>query len=153
MKKINNHYTESTVGKIWIIGFVGGILWSFVWYIGYVFHFTEVGPNMLLLLFPFGGWKSQVVGQYVGIFTFGCLSIGVAFFYYFFFKKFLGILPGIIFGIVIWGGLSIVLPAVNYHAISMMDVCHQTITTNVCIAILYGVFISYSVSYADYSNK
>lgn len=145
--------TDSLLPKIAVIGFCGGLIWSFVGYIFYLFHFTEIGTNFLLLLFPFGDWKEKILGQFVGILVLAMLSIVIAFAYLIFFRKFLGVFPGIILGMVLWVMAYVLLPLLSTKLMEITEVHRATITTSICLCILYGVFIAYSVSYANYSNK
>ncbi len=153
MKQWVKKESDSIMLKIILIGFIGGMIWSFVYYVVYIFHFTEVGPNFLLLLCPFGEWKEKVLGQCVGILILSVLSIGVACIYYMLFREFLGVLPGIALGVGIWLLTYVLLPFFSTKLMDITEVQRATITTSICLHILYGTFIAYSVSYANYSNK
>lgn len=48
----------SMAGRVAATGFCGGVLWSFVAYIAYLFHFSEISPNMILQMFVLGEWKT-----------------------------------------------------------------------------------------------
>ena len=80
-------------------------------------------------------------------FDFNCLL------YKAFLAKFEGILPGIIYGLFWWAllffGVGLIAPAIK----SALHLPKETIVTTICIFILYGVFIAYSVSYAVNTNK
>jgi Conserved membrane protein YqhR len=153
---------KSQFAKIAVIGFVGGLIWSLVAYFAFIFHFTEIGPNFFLSLFQVGGWKEAIIGQLVSILLLSLLSIGVAFLYQFFFKQFQGVLPGMVYGVAIWAILFLMLPLFTPIIRPVNELQVATITTSVCILILYGVFIAYSVSFeameqrrdeSNYSNK
>jgi hypothetical protein len=153
---------QSYFTKIAVIGFVGGFIWSLVSYFAFIFHFTEVGPNVFLLLFQLGGWQESVVGQLVSVVVLSFLSILVAIFYQAFFKRFQGVLPGIVYGVTIWAIIFFLVPLVAPIIRPIYELQVATITTSVCVFILYGVFIAYSVSFeameqkrneSNYSNK
>ncbi|PAW39688.1 hypothetical protein CN553_02465 [Bacillus cereus] len=135
------------------IGLFGGIFWGGIWYFLHIFSFTEAGPNYFLLPFAFGSWKEGVWGNVSGIVCMGLLSILIAFLYKAFFAKFEGIIPGIIYGLFWWAllffGMGLMAPVIK----SALHLPKETIVTTICIFILYGVFIAYSVSYAVNSNK
>ncbi len=157
---------QSFAKKVVIIGLFGGIFWSLVWYFFHIFSFSQVGPNYLLLPFAFGDWKNGVWGQFAGILAIGIISILLALLYGAFLKNFQGMIPGIIFGAAVWAvlflGISSFIPSLE----GMKELTKETMVTTICIYILYGVFIAYSVSYeaseqnraaqgsqSNYSNK
>ncbi|PHD29473.1 hypothetical protein COF58_03150 [Bacillus wiedmannii] len=135
------------------IGLFGGIFWGGIWYFLHIFSFTEAGPNYLLLPFAFGSWKEGVWGNVSGIVCMGLLSILITFLYKAFLAKFEGIIPGMIYGLFWWAllffGMGLIAPAIK----SALHLPKETIVTTICIFILYGVFIAYSVSYAVNTNK
>ncbi|MEM5622884.1 YqhR family membrane protein [Bacillus thuringiensis] len=75
------------------------------------------------------------------------------FLYKAFLAKFEGILPGMIYGLFWWAllffGIGLLAPTIK----SALHLPKETIVTTICIFILYGVFIAYSVSYAVNTNK
>lgn len=124
-----------------------------IWYFLHIFSFTEAGPNYFLLPFAFGSWKEGVWGNVSGIVCMGLISILIAFLYKAFLAKFEGILPGMIYGLFWWAllffGIGLLAPTIK----SALHLPKETIVTTICIFILYGVFIAYSVSYAVNTNK
>ncbi|PGM95044.1 hypothetical protein CN958_08400 [Bacillus cereus] len=163
---VNVNQEQSTIRNFVQIGLFGGLFWGGIWYFLHIFSFTEAGPNYLLLPFAFGDWKEGVWGNVLGIICMGLLSILVAFLYKALFKKFEGVLPGIIYGLFWWAllflGMGLMAPVIK----SALHLPKETIVTTICIFILYGVFISYSVAFesnntnrgegiekTNYSNK
>ncbi|HEK9101564.1 hypothetical protein KFD70_16695 [Bacillus pfraonensis] len=138
---------QSITKKFVQIGLFGGVFWGSIWYFLHVFSFTEAGPNYLLLPFALGAWKAGVWGNVLGIVCMGLLSILVAFLYKALFKRFEGILPGILYGLFWWSilffGLGSIAPVIK----NALHLPKETIVTTICIFILYGVFITYSVSF------
>ncbi|MDM5156400.1 YqhR family membrane protein [Bacillus sp. DX1.1] len=157
---------QSITKKIVQIGLFGGLFWGGVWYFLHIFSFTEAGPNYLLLPFAFGTWKEGVWGNVLAIVFIGILSIIVAFLYKATFKKFEGVLPGILYGFFWWAILFLGIGSIAPVIKSALQLSKETIVTTICIFILYGVFISYSVAFeannvnqgegtekTNYSNK
>ncbi|PFN08305.1 MULTISPECIES: YqhR family membrane protein [Bacillus cereus group] len=138
---------QSTTKKFVQIGLFGGVFWGGIWYFLSAFSFTEAGPNYLLLPFAFGAWKEGVWGNVLGIVCMGLLSILVAFLYKILFKRFEGILPGILYGLFWWCILFLGLGSVAPVIKNALHLPKETIVTTICIFILYGVFITYSVSF------
>lgn len=162
----NEKNEKSFASKIVQIGLFGGFFWGCVWYFFYIFSYTDVGPNYFLLPFALGEWKKEWIGQFVGIFGMSILSIGTAALFGALFKRFQGVIPGIIYGLIWW---SVLFFSVSLFSPVLKDVWQlpkETIVTTVCIFIIYGVFIAYSVSFeanernltsgkkeGNYSNK
>ncbi|MFE4585970.1 YqhR family membrane protein, partial [Bacillus subtilis] len=61
----------SMAGRVAATGFCGGVLWSFVAYIAYLFHFSEISPNMILQPFVLGEWKKHGLGTVISIILIG----------------------------------------------------------------------------------
>ncbi|MEG9463142.1 MAG: YqhR family membrane protein, partial [Bacillus amyloliquefaciens] len=53
-KQDDDQQPVSFTGRICGIGFAGGVFWSLIGYLGYVFHFSEISPNMILQPFMIG---------------------------------------------------------------------------------------------------
>ena len=134
------------------IGLFGGIFWGGVWYFLHIFSFTEAGPNYFLLPFAFGSWKEGVWGNVFGIVCMGLLSILIAFLYKAFLQSLKDYSGNYLWAILVGTtvlGMGLMAPVIK----SALHLPKETIVTTICIFILYGVFIAYSVSYAVNSNK
>ncbi len=143
----------SLIGKVVVIGLFGGVFWSLLSYCTYVFHFTELSPNLILKPWILGDWKNKVLGQFIGIFFIGILSIGVAFLYYAFLKKFQSIWVGAGFGIVLWLLVFYVFNPIFPDIKTVAELKRNTVITTICFYILYGVFIGYSISFEQNEMK
>ncbi|MFX3622579.1 MAG: YqhR family membrane protein [Ectobacillus sp.] len=165
-KKQQKEQPQSFMKKVMGIGIFGGLFWAGVWYFLHIFSFSEVGPNYFILPFAFGDWKQGVWGNILGIIVMGVLSLGVAVLYGALFKKFQGVIPGILYGLVWWGILFLAVGFLSPVVKHALEFPRSTLVTTICIFVLYGVFITYSVSYeameenllrgkkeANYSNK
>jgi hypothetical protein len=167
---LNNHKNQSKptslAKKAIQIGLFAGLFWGLVWYFFHIFSFTNVGPNHLLMPFALGKWKEGVWGNLSGVIVMTILSILLAILYGAFFKKFQGVIPGVIQGLILWSilffGIGFLSPVVDMP----FELSRATLVTTICIFILHGVFIAYSVSFeaseqkltgvgkeANYSNK
>ena len=137
----------SLVAKVVTIGLFGGIFWSLLAYLSYIFNFTVISPNLVLEPWAVGDWKDGVRGQFIGVAIIGVLSIGVALVYYAVLRKFQSIWIGLLYGAVLWGLVFLVLNPIFPDLKTVNHLDRNTIITTVCFYILYGVFIGYSISF------
>jgi hypothetical protein len=137
----------SMIAKVVVIGLFGGIFWSLLAYLSYIFNFTDISPNLILKPWALGDWKNRVLGQFIGIFVIGLISIGVALLYYAFLKKFQSIWIGAAFGIALWVIVFYVLNPIFPDIKTVGQLGRNTVITSICFYVLYGVFIGYSISF------
>jgi hypothetical protein len=133
-------------------GLFGGLFWSTIGFIAYFFHFTEIRPNVLLEPWLLGKWKYAWQGTVVSIIILGILSVAVAFIYYALFKKlnswWYGLGYGILLFLIVFFLINPLIPGIK----PIVDLKRDTIITSVCLYIIYGIFIGYSINY-EYQNK
>ncbi|MBM6617323.1 YqhR family membrane protein [Bacillus suaedaesalsae] len=153
LEQNNKEEPMSTTAKIAITGLFGGIFWSFLGYLCYLFSFTKVPPNIIFDPIAVGDWKEGVLSQYIAIVILGLISILAAFAYYAMLRKFDKIWIGILFGGVLWGIVFVVLNPVfeNIEPLRKMDL--NTFVTSLCLFILYGTFIGYSISFEESEHQ
>ncbi|MHC0035948.1 YqhR family membrane protein [Pseudoneobacillus sp. C159] len=137
----------SLLGLTVITGLFGGIFWSAIAYLAYLFHFTKIRPNVILEPWALGAWKNGWLGTVISIVIIGLLSIVAALIYYFVFRKFTQLYIGIGFGIVLFLLVFWVLNPMFPGIEPLKDLGRNTIITSLCFYILYGVFVGYSISY------
>jgi hypothetical protein len=137
----------SLIMKVVITGFFGGAFWSLLGYFAYTFHFTELSPNMILLPWAVGDWKYGRLGNFLSIFLIGILSILVALVYYAFFKNMKNIWAGVVYGVALWALIFFVFNPLFPNLQSVAELNRDTTITTICLYILYGVFIGYSISF------
>ena len=82
---------------------------------------------------------------------FGILSIVVAFLYYWLLKKIKSMVAYMLFGVVWWLILLIAINPMFKDLPTLAKMSSDSIITSICIFVLYGVFIGYSISY-DYQE-
>ncbi|MFD4705282.1 YqhR family membrane protein [Gottfriedia sp. NPDC058432] len=139
--------------KIASIGFFGGIFWSTVLLVLSYFDFTQIGPNFVLERIKLGKWANGYIENLISIVGIGIISIIIAFVFYFIGRKFNGVLPGIFFGVLLWVIVFIVLGKLAFDLKAIKNYSSDTTVTTICLFILYGTFIAYSVSFAFQEQK
>jgi hypothetical protein len=130
-----------------LTGLIGGILWSGLGYLAYVFNFTEIRPNIVLEPWALGEWKKQWLGTVISITFIGIMSIGAALIYYALLRKFNHILVGIGYGIAIFLLVFLVLNPIFPGMEPIGELKRNTLVTSICLYVLYGTFVGYSISY------
>jgi len=135
-----------------INGFIGGILWSGLGLLAYGFHFTEIRPNMVLEAWAIGDWKSGWLGNLISIIIIGLLGVVAAFIYYALLKKFYSIWIGILYGVILFLLVFFIFNPLFPSLNPIMELKRETIITTICLYILFGVFVGYSISY-EYNEQ
>jgi len=134
-------------------GLFGGLFWGTLGFLAYYFNFTEVRPNVILLPLLNAHWKYGWAGTVISIIIMGIVSVGAAFIYYLLLRKLNSIWTGIGYGIVMFLLVFFILNPILFPNVkAIFDLSRDTIITSVCLYILYGVFIGYSINY-EYENK
>ena len=140
--------------KSLLTGFIGGMLWSVFGVILYFFKFSEVAPKTFLLRsWLTAEWTNSWLGDVISILGVGVISILTAIIYYFVFKKINVMWTGIIYGALLWGIIFYVLQPVFSNVPRLADLQLKTIVSTICLFILYGGFIGYSISFDYHSMK
>jgi hypothetical protein len=132
-----------------ITGLFGGILWSSLAYLAYVFNFTEIRPNVILEPWALGKWKEQWLGTVISIIAIGLFSIGAALVYYAVLRKVNSIWAGAAFGLALFLLVFYVLNPIFPGIKPFWDLSRNTLITSACFYVLYGVFVGYSISYEE----
>lgn len=137
----------SHVSRVVMIGLFGGLFWSLLGYIAYIFNFTEMGPALILEPWIDAEWKNSPLGNFIGIAIISLASILIALLYNAMFSKFDKLWIGITFGLALWGLVFYLLNPIFPNLKPVTELDPNTIITTICLYILYGVFIGYSISY------
>lgn len=151
-KKITEEKQMSYITKVILIGFFGGLIWSGIGYFSYYFNLTEVGPSFVLLPWALGEWKTGHWGQVIGMVAISILSIGVAFIYKWCLQKVNSMWPGIGFGALLWVVMFYFVNPFVEQLKPIQSYTLNTIITTLCLFLLYGLFIGYSIAY-EYSEQ
>ncbi|WP_440895831.1 YqhR family membrane protein [Amphibacillus sp. Q70] len=150
MQRLNRKKESIQVLKwrVAVTGFFAGIIWSTVWTILAFFNFTKLSPRSFILeTWVQAKWADRWYGALLAIFIISLLSILIAYIYYLCFKKLTGMLPGLIYGVVIWLLLILTSSNIFAHIPYINELDRDTLITTLCILCIYGVFIGYTISY------
>lgn len=141
---------KSTLNRSLLTGFIGGILSSAFGVFMYYFNFSEVSPkDYVLRVWIKSEWTSGWIGDLMSIFITGLLSVLVALMYFVLFRKVYAIWLGGLYGVIIWFFIFFVFPPLFSDIQKIVELNQNTIISTLCLFLLYGIFIGYSISY-DY---
>ncbi|MGM7721218.1 YqhR family membrane protein [Metabacillus sp. Hm71] len=141
----------SQIGKVISTGFIGGVFWSLLAYLASILNYTEIKPSLILQPIALGDWKNGTLGEFISIVLIGVISIGVALVYYAVLKRFTSMWIGIAYGAALWGLVFFILNPMFPDLKRIFELPRGTIVTTVCLYILYGLFVGYSISF-DYNE-
>lgn len=151
-----NKYSNSitTNGRVIMIGFFGGLIWSILGYLAYMINFTKVGPALILAPWALGKWKDKTLGQFIGIVAICIVSILLALLYKYVLGKIKSLWIGIGFGLILWVIIFYILQPWIPGLGHVTQLGKNTISTTACLFSLYGLFVGYSISFdmESYSN-
>ncbi|WNS74193.1 YqhR family membrane protein [Bacillus sp. DTU_2020_1000418_1_SI_GHA_SEK_038] len=132
-----------------LTGLIGGILWSGIGYFTHFINLTEIHPKVILDPWTIGDWKDSWLGTVISLLIIGAISIVAALIYYALLRKFLNIWVGIFYGIflflLVFFVLNPIFPGINPYN----ELERNTIITSICLYVLYGVFVGYTISYEE----
>jgi hypothetical protein len=142
----------SLLSRALLTGFIGGILWSSIGSLMYYFNFSEVAPKSFLLKsWLDASWTDRWLGVIIAILLAGVISILPALIYYGLFKKINSMWMGVLYGVVLWVIIFYLMQPIFTNIPQLIDLSYNTIISTICLFILYGTFIGYSLSY-DYHD-
>ncbi|UOR12336.1 YqhR family membrane protein [Halobacillus amylolyticus] len=139
---------HSVLSKTLLIGFIAGILWSGLGSISYYFNFSQVSAaTFVFRSFWQTDWTSTLLAEILAIGIVAVLSILTALIYYVALKGKNGMWPGFIMGIILFGLLFYVMNPIFQAVPDFTQLTINSLVTTICLFVLYGVFIGYSISY------
>jgi uncharacterized membrane protein len=142
----------SLLQKALLTGFVGGLLWSAIGSFAYYFNFSEVShASFTLRSFWQASWSSGLTGELISMLVVGIASILAAFLYYLFLRKRAGMIPGILYGVAVWFIFMYFLNPFFESVPTITEMEMNTVVSTICLLVLYGTFIGYSISF-DYES-
>jgi len=144
--------THSILPRSLFTGFIGGLLWSMLGVVMHYFNVSQVAPKTFFLRsWLKTDWTSGWLGDVVSIGMAGIVSVLTAYIYFGLFKRINSMWMGSVYGIVLWLLVFYIFKPIftNIPQLTEMDV--HTIVSTLCLYVLYGTFIGYSISY-DYHD-
>lgn len=141
---------QSILKRSLLTGFIGGILSGSFSIFMYYFNFSEVTPRSYVVTnWINNDWANGWIGDIMSIFIIGLLSIFVALIYYVLFKKIYAMWLGAFYGVLIWFFIFVIVQPLYSNMEKVTNLSQDTIISTLCLFLLYGIFIGYSISY-DY---
>lgn len=129
------------------LGFFAGLIWGGIKNFLYYLEFTNVEPLFLLKALFTKAFIHSWVGHLVGWGVFVLFSMGAALLYAALFYKIKGPWMGIAYGAGIW----LILHGLVGPPLGMMNGFEKqglnTVTTEICLYLMWGLFIGYSIAY------
>jgi hypothetical protein len=132
-----------------LTGFIGGIVFSSIAYLAYIFDFTYISPRVILDPWALGDWKKSWLGIVISIIFLGALSIIAALIYYVLLRKFKSMWVGIAYGLILFLLVFFVLYPIFPGIPSFNQLKLNTLITSICLYALFGLFIGYTISYEE----
>lgn len=144
----------SLISKVLVIGFIGGMIWSIFGVFMYYFNFSEVAPKSFLLRsWLTAEWTSGWLGDFVSIVLASVVSLIAALLYYVLLKKVNSMWMGIVYGLILWAVIFYLLKPIFSNIPALNELNNNTIISTICLFILYGTFVGYSISYDYHDSK
>ncbi|MCO7176584.1 YqhR family membrane protein [Sporolactobacillus kofuensis] len=152
-KQKEKHPIVKSLGRVSIIGFFGGLIWSIAGLICHLLNFSKVGPHLVFAPFSFWTWRNTIYGQLLAIVTISILSIPIAWLYRVALARLRSIWIAIGFGLMLWAIVFILLQPLLAGLPKFTELGWNTATTTLCLYALYGLFIGYSISFDFEENS
>lgn len=128
------------------LGFFAGLIWGLVKILLYYLGFTKVIPAFLVEPMLSHDVITSWVGHLIGLLSFIIFSMIAAIIYLLLFNKVKGPWLGMLYGLIWWALLYLIIgpPLGMMKKITKLD--GNSMTSDICLFILWGVFIGYSVA-------
>ncbi|WP_180954289.1 YqhR family membrane protein [Bacillus sp. M6-12] len=153
----NENNNEIVIGSflmmVVITGFAGGIIWGFIAQAAYFFNFMDISPKFILTSWNGAKWVYGWLGVVISVLLLSLFSIVAALIYYALMKRIKSVIGGVIYGLIIWAITVIVFPPVFPDMPALTKMNSISIITSICIYIIYGVFIGYSISFEYFERE
>ncbi len=139
-----NHFS---LKNAMIIGLYGGLFWGALAQFVSYFHFISFNPNAVLKYMYITEFKKTYLNIATSILFYMICSLLLALIYYALFRKKKSMWVGVMYGAALWVVFFIILRSI-YPAIPWWRTMNNdTLVTTICLLLLYGLFIGYSISY------
>ncbi|GGG56691.1 YqhR family membrane protein [Paenibacillus radicis (ex Gao et al. 2016)] len=141
-----HHHTNPFLFEL-TIGFFAGLIWGGLRWMLYEFKFTKELPGIMADPFFRSSFLKTYWGMAVGIGCYIVFSIIAAHLYYFLFRKLRGPWPGVLYGF-LWWIIIFVFAGPSLHISQPIRTAGwNTFITELCIFLLWGLFIGYSTAF------
>lgn len=152
-KNNNKKNLGKSIGRASVIGVFGGLIWSSAALVCQLLNFSKIGPSLLFAPLPLGSWKNHLYGQFLAIACIGLISIAFALLYQLTLSRFKTIWVGIVFGIFLWAIVFFAAQPLLPGLPPLKKIGWNTLTTTLCLYVLYGLFIGYSIAFEIEENS
>ncbi|WP_332236797.1 YqhR family membrane protein [Sporolactobacillus sp. KGMB 08714] len=152
-KKNKQENLGKSFGRASVIGVFSGLIWSSVGLVCHLLNFSSVAPSLLFAPLPLGSWKQHFYVQFIAIACIGLISIAFALLYQLTLSRFETIWIGIAFGIFLWCMVFFALQPWIPGLPPLKKIGWNTMTTTLCLFVLYGLFIGYSIAFKIEENS
>lgn len=129
------------------IGLFAGLIWGGLKIIEHYFHFTSLSPGFLLEPFFLHSFLSSRPGYLLGWGAFIVMSVAAALLYALILAKARGSWFGLFYGGAWWAAIFMFIGPVTGMMPWMIRMDLNTILTDACLFLIWGLFIGYSISF------
>jgi len=129
------------------VGFFAGLIWGLVKMFFYAFEFTKVEPAFFAKTWYVEGYLITREGYIVSLFWIVVGSIAAALIYAALFRKVKGPWLGVAYGLAWWAALYLWLGPATGTTELIWDMDANSFWTDLCVFVLWGVFIGFSISF------
>ncbi|NIK12425.1 YqhR family membrane protein [Alkalibacillus almallahensis] len=135
-------------------GLFGGVIFGLLNSFTYALKFNEVShASFIFRSFFEGNWTSTWWIELISAIILGVLAILPAVIYYALLRRFRGISPGLLYGILLWGVIFWLANGLFDYVPTIENLTKETIATTLCQFALYGVFVGYTISYNQHGER
>ena len=134
------------------IGLFAGVFWGAIFQLFVYFNFTEIGPAFVIRSWIKADFAKGWVGVILSLVCLSVRSLLFAYLYSVVFRKIYSYWLGVGYGLVIWALIFLVLRPLFPGMKTVMELSFHTILTTVCLFLLYGLFVGYSISF-EYNER
>lgn len=135
------------------VGFVGGTILALLHLFFHYFNMIEVSPMTILNGI---GIKEKVLTKVITycifIIVYIVISILCSSIYFVLFKNIYGWIFGACLGVFLWLLIYICFPYIFYKQFTLAYYSLETTVGTICLFILYGIFVGYSISFYYKTN-
>lgn len=149
----NKQSQESLLTRAVIVGFVGGLGSSIFSIAINLFNFSQVAlKSYLFIPIIHKKWPNIWVSHLSSIIIAAAISVLIALVYYALLRRLNSIWIGMLYGVILWLIVFLLVMPLYPNGDDIKSLNKDTIVSTICIFVLYGTFIGYSISH-DYFDR